>query len=406
MNILYIAGSCSPYYGSEDKIGWSIPLISSNENNVFVVTFEKNRKSIEKYLSENDLKNIHFYYVDIPEIYKKFFKGFLFSGRLNIWHKKAFKLVEKICEDENIDIIHQITPVEFRSIGNYGKIKNVKFVCGPIAGGQSVPTELKSYTKKHYVVEIVRKLVNEWYKLKYKANKRLRSCDYLIFANRETKDYLCNMNFELTNCEIITDVAIDSEFIAERPKESVDKKRRFLVAGRLVYLKGHAFLFDALKRIPKELDYECRIVGNGPELECLKEKISMYSLEDKVLFVGAVPYKEMEKEYEKAETLIMPSFREATGSVLLEAISKGLPVITINKYGGATILNDDSGWLYDGNNKEEYIENLKNAIVSCITQPDEVIRKSENARKISQSYIFENKIELYQSVYKKVLNEN
>ena len=405
MNILYIAGSCSPYYGSEDKIGWSIPLISSKENNVFVVTFEKNRKNIEKYLSENNLKNISFYYVDIPKIYKKIFKGFLFSGRLNVWHKKAFKLVEKICKEENIDIIHQITPVEFRSIGNYGKIKNVKFVCGPIAGGQSVPKELKSYIKKHFAVEIVRKLVNEWYKLKYKVNKRLKSCDFLIFANRETKDYLCDTKSKLTGCEIITDVAIDDNFITETTKKSVNKKRHFLVAGRLVYLKGHDLLFDALKRIQKEFDYECRIVGDGPQLEHLKEKCLEYSLNDKVIFVGSVPYQEMENEYKKAEVLIMPSFREATGSVLLEAISKGLPVITINKYGGATILNDDSGWLYDGNSKEEYIENLKNAIVSCITQPDEVIKKGENARRISQNYIWENKIELYRSVYEKVLKE-
>ena len=100
MNILYIACSCSPCYGSEDKIGWNIPIMSSRENKVFVVTFEKNRESIEKYLSDNELNNISFYYIDIPDIYKKIFSGFLLSGRLNVWHKRAYKLVESICKEK------------------------------------------------------------------------------------------------------------------------------------------------------------------------------------------------------------------------------------------------------------------------------------------------------------------
>lgn len=59
----------------------------------------------------------------------------------------------------------------------------------------------------------------------------------------------------------------------------------------------------------------------------------------------------------------MPSIRETTGTVLLEAMSKGIPVITINKFGGATLFDENTGWLYGGNSKEEYIENLKKAIL-------------------------------------------
>lgn len=54
--------------------------------------------------------------------------------------------------------------------------------------------------------------------------------------------------------------------------------------------------------------------------------------------MGSIPYMEMEKEYADADVFIMPSIRETTGTVLLEAMSKGIPVITINKFGGATLL--------------------------------------------------------------------
>ena len=138
MNILYIAYSCAPDHGSEDKIGWNIPLESAKINTVFVITKEEQREYIEKYLGEHTVENIKFYYVDIPVVYKKVFRGFLYSARCNIWHRGAYQLAMEICQKEKIDLIHQITPVEFRSIGNYGKIPEAKFVCGPIGGAERI----------------------------------------------------------------------------------------------------------------------------------------------------------------------------------------------------------------------------------------------------------------------------
>lgn len=136
MNILYIAFSCSPNNGSEDSVGWNVPLVASKKHNVFVVTKEEARESVNHWFKMNDNPNLHFYYVDIPNIFKKIFDGFLFSGRLNVYHRKALPLVKKICKEKHIDIIHQITPVEFRAIGNYGTIDRVRFICGPIGGGR------------------------------------------------------------------------------------------------------------------------------------------------------------------------------------------------------------------------------------------------------------------------------
>ena len=65
MNILYIAYSCNPFAGSEDKIGWCVPYESSKTNKVYVITKEEQREPVEKYLQSHPLENIKFYYVDI-----------------------------------------------------------------------------------------------------------------------------------------------------------------------------------------------------------------------------------------------------------------------------------------------------------------------------------------------------
>ena len=53
MTIIYIAYSCDPYNGTEDKLGWYIPYYASKNNDVIVITKEEQRKSIERYQKNN-----------------------------------------------------------------------------------------------------------------------------------------------------------------------------------------------------------------------------------------------------------------------------------------------------------------------------------------------------------------
>ena len=190
MRILYIAYSCNPYNGSEDQIGWNIPVECAKNNEVYVITKEEHRGVISKYMKEHDLKNIQFYFVDIPKFYKVIYKGFLYSGRLGVWNSKVFGLAKSICREHNIEIIHQITPVEIRSIGNYGRIKGVKFICGPLGGGERLPNGLKHYAKGHSLIELIRSLMNKWSMFKFNLNGRISSCDFIMYANYETRDYV------------------------------------------------------------------------------------------------------------------------------------------------------------------------------------------------------------------------
>ena len=212
------------------------------------------------------------------------------------------------------------------------------------------------------------------------------------------KDYnICN--------EPMIEVAIDIDDI----KNTCDEKNTnenciFLVAGRMIYRKGLDFLFDALIRIPLETKYQVRVVGDGPELEHLRKRCkNNLNLSKHVSCIGSIPYLEMKEEYARANVFIMPSIRETTGTVLLEAMSKGIPVITINKFGGAALFDKNTGWLYEGNTKEEYIENLKKAILECIMNPDEVLRRGINAIKKVNVYTWQEKNKKYCKIYDNLL---
>lgn len=400
MNILYIAFSCQPNKGSEEKIGWNVPVQASKHHNVFVVTREEQRAKIEEYSKNHDLNGIRFYYIDINPVYKKIFKGPLLSLKLNEMHRKAFPLVKKICKEQNIDIIHQITPIEFRSIGKYGDIENTKFVCGPIGGGEFLPKSFVPYAKGNMFVERAREFLNSWFKLKYRLNKKFSKCDYLMFANRETQQYLSALTKNVDS-RLFFDNGIDETDITTKEKK-LNEKFTMLVAGRLAYRKGHSFLFDVLKDLPSDFDYECRIIGEGPMEKKLKEKVKEYNLSDKVVFTGRIPFEQMTQEYENASVFVMPSIRETTGAVLLEAMANAVPVISINKFGGPVLFDNNSSYLYSGNSIQEYKKSLSDILIHCKNNPHELITKGEKLKALAHDNVWSHKMDFYNTIYSNI----
>ena len=401
MNILYIAYSCDPYCGSEDKIGWNIPLAASKLHKVFVLTKEEHRESITKFCAENNIDNISFYFADINGIFKKIFKPPFYSGRLNIWHKKALPIAKKICLENNINIIHQIAPIEFRSIGKYYKIPGTKFVCGPIAGGQDVPKPLMSYLGKEKLLEAFRKFLNRIYKIKIQASGILKKCSCVIYANNETKEYLEPDK----NSLVIPDTALNESELSQSVSENEkDGDFIFLTAGRFIATKGYNLLFDALKQIKDAPNFKIRIIGSGPLENNLK---ALFASDEKVNshteFVGKLPFSEMNAQYQSADAFVFPSFREATGSVILEAMANGTPVITENRCGGPVICCDENAYFYSGSTKEEYIKSLSSLMLHCINNPNEVKEKGKEARNAAESFTFEKRVDRYTKIYESLL---
>lgn len=405
MNILYIAYSCSPTYGSEDKIGWNIPLESAKTNRVWVITKEEHRQSIRAWQRAHPEHPLRFLYADIPGVYKKLFRPPLYSLRLNLWHRRAERIARQLCREERIDLIHQITPIEFRSIGNYGRIPGVKFICGPIAGGQQIPKALYGYLKGTLPMELLRLAMNRLFRWWYGISGKLKQCGCLIFANRETEEYLRPILPEGLRTERIIDISVTDGEAELRVSEnrSTGDICRFAVVGRLVCLKGHALLLDALHRIPTQLEYRCVFAGEGPEEKALRQRVKDLGLEERVSFLGNIPYGRIHEVYRQTDVLVMPSFREGSGAVLLEAAVHGIPLVTINRFGGPMVVDENTGWLYDGESREEMMEGLKNALVQCILEPREVRRRGENYRRGAADYTLKEKQLRYQQIYESAL---
>jgi len=79
----------------------------------------------------------------------------------------------------------------------------------------------------------------------------------------------------------------------------------------------------------KRNDFECMLVGEGPDLEKMKLFSSGLGLgEETVKFTGLRQGSELVEAYRSADFLVLNSRYETFGTVVIEAMSCGLPVVT------------------------------------------------------------------------------
>ena len=118
-----------------------------------------------------------------------------------------------------------------------------------------------------------------------------------------------------------------------------------LAVGRLEEKKGFHHLIEACGQLrDRKQSFRCQIVGDGPEFERLSQQITALELKDRVVLSGAQPQEQVIETLQRASLFVLPCLISATGdrdalpTVLLEAMSVGLPVISTKLVGLAEIV--------------------------------------------------------------------
>lgn len=405
MKILYSAFTAFPSAGSEAQCGWAWANAMRNYNEVYIVTRNEARADIENYIKENNIDNIKVFYHDIPEFLNIYGKtGKLYFPYYLMWQASLKHTVKKLHAKYHFDYIQHITLGDFRVTGTAWK-NDAKFIFGPVGGAQLTPKVFEPYMRGHEKSEKIRELINKAIKLNPFYRHALNKADLILAANKETLDYLKNIVKNKNKCKLLTENGI---FEAKIKKPDFRKKHtedtvNILWAGRLIYRKGLRFLLEALSQVETDRKFNLILAGSGPELAPLKKLAEDLGIADKVTFWGKIPYTQMKKVYNTSDFFVFPSLRETTGTVLFEAMSNGLPVLTFNQNGADLLIDESCGIKISiDQNLDDIKKDFAKAIAFLIENDDERTKLGMAAyAKIRNEYTWENKCKTFEEKYLK-----
>lgn len=120
------------------------------------------------------------------------------------------------------------------------------------------------------------------------------------------------------------------DFGVEQPSyRQSEKAFDIMFVGRVSYLKGISYLFDALHLLKNQgIIITCGVIGDGAELQLFKTLSTALGLDDQITFLGFI--EERAKIYSfmaQAKLLVLPSLTEVFPQVMLEAQQVGTPVV-------------------------------------------------------------------------------
>lgn len=136
-------------------------------------------------------------------------------------------------------------------------------------------------------------------------------------------------NVYLLNNAIDLDKFRYDETVRREKRKELNIKDDTLVighVGRFVEQKNHRFLIDIFNEVHKQNENSILLlVGQGPLMEKIKEKVKSLGIEDCVKFLGQ--RNDINELYQVMDLFLFPSLYEGLGMVAVEAQVSGLPCV-------------------------------------------------------------------------------
>jgi len=169
-----------------------------------------------------------------------------------------------------------------------------------------------------------------------------------------------------------------------------------IFSGRFMLQKNPLQVVNILAQLP-DLDWRCKMLGDGPLFNEVKRRIIELGLSDRFELLGWVQPKEVLTQLSNSDILLMPSLSEGLPLTGIQALAKGLALV-VSKVGGFIDLveHGKNGFLIAPNNQDQFVLSLN----TLIANPDRLMQfrlaSLEKAREFDVSRVVLEYEELYQ----------
>jgi len=260
-----------------------------------------------------------------------------------------------------------------------------------IATNHTMPENLIRYSI--FIPGFAEKLAMRW--AWADAAKILKRASVITTPTRKAADIL-EGNTDIRGVLAIS-CGIDAKEFADAAKVS-NAHPRALFVGRLDYEKHIHVLIEAFAALPKSLDAQLELVGDGGERASLERWADELKVKDRVTFMGHVDEAELRRAYERATVFVMPSIAELQSIATMEAMASGRPVIGANAAALPHLIHDgENGYLFE----PEDVATLTLRLTEVFqAKPAELNRLANNSLHLIKSHDIGRTLDIFENIYR------
>lgn len=180
------------------------------------------------------------------------------------------------------------------------------------------------------------------------------------------------------------------------PDSKESEPTKVLFVGRFAANKGIHLLVEAISQLNDQgykSRFEFHFAGKGPLYKGYKRKYSFQN----VKFWGFVSDEKLEELYKSSHLFILPTLFEGMPTVVLEAMSKQLPIIVSNTGATSEQVDEKNGYLIKKNNVGEIKRALLNFQSLSADEKKNMGRKSY--KKVTERFTWEKVAEQHYQLF-------
>jgi glycosyltransferase involved in cell wall biosynthesis len=404
--LLLVAYLCSPCRGSEQGVGWQRAVQAARFMDTWVLCKQqRSEEDIARFLAENGpIPGLRFSYLPLtaPELLLKDIPGFYYLV-YHLWQRRAYRRALALHRELAFDLAHQVTIGSFREPGYLWKL-GIPFLWGPIGGTQNYPAAMFPMAgPRGTIAESARTLLNRLQlRLTPRIRKAVARADILLAANSTGVRDLERRFHRRATLEL--DVGCTALGPDKPPRgQGSERELRILWSGVFGHRKALHILLHALAGVGPPPAYTLRILGSGPLERRWRRLARRLGVERRCQWLGWLTHAEAHGHYLWADVFAFTSLRDTCGTVVLEALSNGVPVICLDHQGAGDVVTPSSGVKIPVTDPATVIRGFRQALIDLGTHPARLDELSRGARERAREYLWDRKGEKMAALYRSVI---
>ena len=395
MKLLVSAYACAPNHGSDHAVGWNWTTEAHRQgHDIWALVSPTHHDSIAGACRDNpDLGGIHWIFPDVPGWSLKQAVEPKWERTYNLlWQWAALRHALSLHRQVRFDAVHHLTWGGIRAPTFLGLLK-APLIIGPIGGGETSPASLRDELgARGRLLERIRDLSTATITINPLVYPGLRSAAVIFAYTKDTQNVFSSAVRNKTL--VFTPLAI-ADLPAVHRRRASSGRPKFLYAGRLLHWKGVHIALRAFTELRNHIpDAHFTVAGDGPERARLEEHVSQQNLHNHVTFLARVPQKQLFELYENHDLLLFPSLHDSGGFVVLEALSRGMPVVCLDLGGPRDMVTPTSGIVIgsSGRNTAQIAQDMAGEICRSLGTPQKMAELSAGAVTRAREFILAERV--------------